>query len=216
MRILIVEDEAVLARNIAAFLDAEGFDATVALDGDAGLELALEGGWALVLLDINLPRRDGFSVCETLRAEGSEVPVLMLTARVGPRDVIRGLDCGADDYLAKPFHLEVLLARVRALLRREGETRCPLITVDTNTRTVARGGETIHLAPREFALLEYLARHRGVAQDRTTIISRVWGEDDAMIFSQTVDVHVSYIRRKLGHAIIVTVPGTGYLVPAEA
>jgi two-component system OmpR family response regulator len=216
--VLLIDDERTFARNVAAYLESEDYSVQVAHDGSSGLDLALERQWSLIILDLNLPGIDGLTVCERLRDAGVETPLLMLTARVGASAVVRGLDRGADDYLTKPFDLKVLSARIRALLRREGPTRQPVIRVgsvaiDTNTHVVTLDGMPVHLAPREYALLEYLARHRGVAQDRVTLLGLVWGEDEGMLFSQTVDVHVSYLRKKLGHDVIRTVPGTGYLVP---
>jgi DNA-binding response OmpR family regulator len=159
---------------------------------------------------------DGLEVCRQLRKAGRSMPVLMLTARVGHQNVVAGLDSGADDYLTKPFDLEELLARMRALLRRGGESRSPVITIgevdiDTNSHTVHRAGQVVSLAPREYALLEFLALNRGIAKSRLEIIELVWGEYDELMFSQTVDVHVAYLRRKLGREIIVTVPGKGYM-----
>ena len=145
-------------------------------------------------------------------------PVLILTASGAKRDVVQGLDTGADDYLTKPFDMEELVARVRSLLRRRGTVPGPVLaagdgTLDTNTHDVCRRTEPVHLAPREYALLEFLLRHTGVAQDRATLIEHVWGEHTATIALETVDVHVAYLRRKLGRDLITTVPGTGYLIP---
>jgi DNA-binding response OmpR family regulator len=174
----------------------------------------------LVLLDLSLPGLDGLEVCRRMREAGVEVPVLMLTARSDRSDIVTGLDSGADDYLAKPFGLDELVARMRALSRRTGATRSPSIelgdvVIDTNAHSVSRKGRQVHLAPREYALLEFLARNRGIVQDRSTIIDLVWGEPEALLFSQTVDVHVAYLRRKLGRDVIRTVPGAGYVVTDE-
>lgn len=218
MQVLLVEDHTSLARDIRSYLECEGWSVATTGSGTEGLRLALEQAFGVVLLDLSLPGLDGIEVCRGMRAAGVDTPVLMLTARSGKPDVVAGLACGADDYLTKPFALEELVARVRALVRRTGSTRSPVITVgdvtiDTNARAVTKGDRPVHLAPREYALLEHLARNRGVVQDRTALLEEVWGEPDGLLFSQTVDVHVAYLRRKLGRGVISTVPGAGYMVP---
>jgi len=217
MHILVVEDQQDFAQNIKRYLETESYSVDVAFDGETGLHQGLTEEYALVVLDINLPRMDGLEVCRQLRQAGRSMPILMLTARVGHQNVVAGLDSGADDYLTKPFDLEELLARMRALMRRGGESRSPVITIgevdiDTNTHTVRRAGQVVSLAPREYALLEFLSLNRGIAKTRLEIIELVWGEYDELMFSQTVDVHVAYLRRKLGRGIIVTVPGKGYMM----
>lgn len=219
MTILIVEDNLKLAANLRDLLQLEGHAVVVAHDGEEGLRRALAERFDCIVLDLNLPGMDGLAVCRALR-EGDEpaaVPILMLTARTAKRDVVVGLDTGADDYLAKPFDIDELLARVRTLLRRSVPERSPILRsgdvyLDANTHEVLKGGRPVKLAPREYALLEHLLRNRGVVQDRITLLEQVWGESDALLFSQTVDVHVSYLRRKLGRDIVTTVPGEGYLV----
>jgi two-component system OmpR family response regulator len=216
--ILIIEDNVKLAQNIASYLETEQFTANLAHTGDDGLTKAQTGEYAAIILDLNLPGKDGLEICRTLRATSHTVPILMLTARTGNQHIITGLDTGADDYLAKPFDLQVLLARLRALLRREAPHKSTLwelgdVTVNTSNHEVHKSGTLISLAPREYALLEYLLHNQGVAQDRTTILDEVWGEEPDLLFSQTVDVHVAYLRKKLGKDIIRTVPGTGYLIP---
>ncbi|MCX6083362.1 MAG: response regulator transcription factor [Caldiserica bacterium] len=217
MHILVVEDQQDFARNIKRYLETESYSVDLAFDGETGLHQGLTEEYALVVLDLNLPRMDGLEVCRQLRQAGRSMPILMLTARAGHQNVVAGLDSGADDYLTKPFDLEELLARMRALLRRGGESRSPVIAVgevdiDTNSHTVRRAGQVVSLAPREYALLEFLALNRGIAKTRLEIIELVWGEYDELMFSQTVDVHVAYLRRKLGKEIIVTVPGKGYMM----
>jgi len=217
MHILVVEDQQDFAQNIRRYLETESYSVDLAFDGETGLRQGLAEEYALVVLDLNLPRMDGLEVCRQLRQAGRTMPVLMLTARIGHKNAVAGLDSGADDYLTKPFDLEELLARMRALLRRGGESRSPVITIgevdiDTNSHTVRRAGQVVSLAPREYALLEFLALNRGIAKSRLEIIELVWGEYDELMFSQTVDVHVAYLRRKLGREIIVTVPGKGYMV----
>lgn len=219
MHILVIEDQRDFAQNIKRYLETESYSVDLAFDGEAGLHAGLTSDYALVVLDLNLPRMDGLEVCRRLRQEGRTMPVLMLTARIGHQNAVAGLDSGADDYLTKPFDLEELLARMRALLRRGGESRSPVIavgdiTIDTNTHEVHQAGKLVALAPREYALLEFLALNRGVAKARLEIIELVWGEYDELMFSQTVDVHVAYLRRKLGKEIIKTVPGKGYMVGA--
>jgi DNA-binding response OmpR family regulator len=219
MTILIVEDNHKLAANLRDLLELEGHAVVVALDGEDGLRRALAERFDCIILDLNLPKLDGLSLCRALR-EGDEplpTPVLMLTARSTTRDVVVGLDTGADDYLAKPFDIEELLARVRTLMRRTTPARSPRlqagdVVLDANSHEVCRAGRPVSLAPREFALLEHLLRNKGVVQDRVTILEQVWGESDDLLFSQTVDVHVAYLRRKLGRDLITTVPGQGYLI----
>jgi len=217
MHILVIEDQQDFAQNIRRYLETESYSVDLAFDGESGLHRGLTEEYALVVLDLNLPRMDGLEVCRQLRRSGRSMPILMLTARVGHDSTVAGLDSGADDYLTKPFDLEELLARMRALLRRGGESRSPIIvvgdvTVDTNTHEVRKDGKLVALAPREYALLEFLALNRGIAKSRLEIIELVWGEYDELMFSQTVDVHVAYVRRKLGREVIVTVPGKGYMM----
>jgi DNA-binding response OmpR family regulator len=217
MHILVIEDQQDFAQNIKRYLETESYSVDLAFDGEAGLREGLTEDYALVVLDLNLPRMDGLEVCRQLRKAGRSMPILMLTARIGHKNAVAGLDSGADDYLTKPFDLEELLARMRALLRRGGESRSPVITVgditiDTNTHEVHQGDRLVALAPREYALLEFLALNRGTAKTRLEIIELVWGEYDELMFSQTVDVHVAYLRRKLGKEVIRTVPGKGYMV----
>lgn len=216
MRILIIEDQQKLADNLRRTLEHEGYIATCEHDGRAGLDRALTEPFDLLVLDLNLPSLDGIQVCKQLRKAGQSLPILMLTARSGADHAVRGLDAGADDYLAKPFALDELLARVRALSRRQAETADAIdlgaIRIDVRAQRVERDGQVVHLSPREYGLLHYLASHRGEAQDRATLLERVWGGRDDLLFSQTVDVHVAYLRRKLGKEVIETVPGVGYLV----
>jgi DNA-binding response OmpR family regulator len=197
--ILLIEDHKRLAHDVKRYLELDGYQVEIAYDGLTGVERATQEPWSLVLLDLNLPGLDGLEVCRRMRAAGVEAPVLMLTARSGRAQVITGLDSGADDYLATRGP-EIVIGDVR---------------IDTNARSVTRKGEPVHLAPREYALLEFLARNRGTVQDRSTIIDLVWGEPDALLFSQTVDVHVAHLRRKLGMQVIGTVPGAGYMVRDE-
>ncbi len=221
MTILIVEDNEKLSANLSELLQLAGHAVAVAHDGEEGLRRALSERFECVILDLNLPKLDGIDVCRALRAgdEPSPVPILMLTARSTTRQVVLGLDCGADDYLVKPFDIDELLARVRTLMRRSSPERGPVLVageveLDANSHEVRKGGIPVSLAPREYALLEHLLRNKGVVQDRLTLLEQVWGESDDLMFSQTVDVHVSYLRKKLGSSLITTVPGKGYLIRA--
>ncbi len=220
MEILIIEDNRTLANNVRRYLELESYAASVCFDGAEGLQRVLDRTPDCVILDLDLPGMHGLEVCRRLRATGNISPVLMLTASGSKREIVQGLDAGADDYLVKPFDMEELVARVRTLLRRRGTVLQPVVrigdvTLDTNTHEVLKGAEPVHLAPKEYALLEFLARHAGVVQDRSTIIAHVWGEHSASMSLETVDVHVAYLRRKLGKQVIGTVVGKGYLVPSS-
>jgi DNA-binding response OmpR family regulator len=191
----------------------------VAADGDTGLQMAREGFYALVILDLMLPGRDGWSICEALRARRNTVPILMLTARDGVEDRVRGLESGADDYLSKPFDFNELLARVRALLRRDRIHKSRVIRIadleiDTSGLRVRRAGREVALTPHEFALLEALATHEGRTLTRELILERVWGNDDR--YSNTVNFHIASLRKKIdrGYAmkLIHTVHGVGYVL----
>lgn len=223
MRALIVEDEP----NIAAYLDRglteEGYAVDVAYDGDDALDWAAAAEYDVIVLDVLLPGRDGFSVCSELRARGLKTPILMLTARDAVDDRVTGLDSGADDYLVKPFAFKELLARLRALARRQGESKSTELcvadlTLDTLTRTAQRGDRRIELTAKEYSLLEYLMRNPGRVLSRTQIAEHVWNFD---FYSQSnvVDVYIRYLRRKIDdgfeHKLIKTIRGTGYLISAE-
>ena len=221
MTILIIEDNEKLAANLRELLQLEGHAVAVAHDGEEGLRRALSERFECVILDLNLPKLDGVAVCRELRAgdEPCHVPILMLTARSSKPEVVLGLNVGADDYLVKPFDIDELLARVRTLMRRSAPERSPVLVagdveLDANSHEVRRAGVLVSLAPREYALLEHLLRNKGVVQDRLTLLEQVWGEADDLMFSQTVDVHISYLRKKLGKSLITTVPGKGYLIRA--
>ncbi len=195
-------------------LQAEGFAVDVAGDGPTGLELARHGGYDAVILDIMLPGLSGYRVVSALRAEKNWVPVLMLSAKDGEYDQADGLDCGADDYLTKPFSYVVLVARLRALLRRGAPERPSVLTVgeltlDPARRRVTSGGEEIVLTAREYALLEYLMRRPGQVVSKTELLDHVW---DASIDTapNAVEVYVGYLRRKLGRDALETVRGAGY------
>ncbi|MEV8515643.1 response regulator transcription factor [Dactylosporangium sp. NPDC051484] len=214
MRLLVVEDEIRMANALQRGLQAEGFAVDVAGDGPNGLEMARHGGYDAVILDIMLPGLSGYRVVQTLRAEKNWVPVLMLSAKDGEYDQADGLDCGADDYLTKPFSYVVLVARLRALLRRGAPERPSVLTVgeltlDPARRRVASAGDEIVLTAREYALLEYLMRRPGQVVSKTELLDHVW---DASIDTapNAVEVYVGYLRRKLGRDLLETVRGAGY------
>lgn len=217
MKVLVVEDDVAIARVVRRGLEQAQFEVDVAGDGANGLELALRGSYALLILDLMLPKLDGWRVCEALRERRNRIPILMLTARAELDDRVRGLDIGADDYLPKPFEFPELLARVRALLRRDKMHRTNVIhiadlEIDTAQRRVTRGGTTIELSHREYELLEALAAHEGRVLSRETIQERIWMAEDS--YSNTVDVYIGLLRKKIdaGHDVklIQTVRGAGY------
>lgn len=219
MRLLIVEDERRLALSLAKGLRAEGFAVDVVHDGVEGLHRASEEPYDLVVLDIMLPGMNGYRICATLRAAGNDVPILMLTAKDGEYDEAEGLDTGADDYLTKPFSYVVLVARIRALLRRRpGAGPSPVLDlgtlrVETTARRVYREGTEVPLAAKEFAVLEQLAVRAGEVVSKSEILAHVWDfayEGDPNI----VEVYVSALRRKLGAELIRTVRGAGYRLEA--
>jgi DNA-binding response OmpR family regulator len=212
--ILIAEDESRIASFLQKGLRASGFATTVVADGDEAFHLAASGDFDLVLLDLGLPGRNGFAVLSELRRRGSTVPVIVLTARSGVDDTVAGLEGGADDYIAKPFRFEELLARVRLRLRadRVPEThvlRGGDVTLDLRTRIITADGAKHDLSSREFALAEFLIRHAGQVLSREQLLSRVWGYDYDP-GSNVVDVYIRYLRKKIGAERIETVRGAGY------
>jgi two-component system, OmpR family, response regulator len=218
MRVLVVEDEPRLARALQRGLTAEGYAVDVAADGLAGLEAARHEGYDAVVLDIMLPRLSGYRIVRALRAESNWVPVLMLSAKDGEYDQADGLDAGADDYLTKPFSFVVLLAKLRALLRRGAPERPAVLTagdlsLDPATRRVSRDGQEIALTTREFALLEYLMRHRDEVVTKTELLDHVW-DASADTDPNVVEVYVGYLRRKIDQPYnarsLQTVRGAGY------
>jgi heavy metal response regulator len=223
MRVLVVEDDRRVARFVEKGLREASYAVHVAATGDEGLRLALGGGHDVIVLDLMLPGRDGFSVLRSLRGEGVPTPVICLTARDGVDDRIRGLDLGADDYLAKPFSFAELMARIRALLRRGPALAANTIVVDDLVidlmgRRVKRDGRRIDLSAREFALLECLARGAGQVLTRTMLLERVWDmNQDPM--TNVVDVHINRLRRKVDHGftspLIHTLRGVGYVLREE-
>jgi two-component system OmpR family response regulator len=215
MRVLAVEDEPDLLNSLMKALREDGYAVDGAPDGEEGLYKAETNDYDAIVLDIMLPGIDGWEVLRRLR-NGKKTPVLMLTARDAVRDRVRGLDTGADDYLVKPFELEELLARLRALIRRStshAEPRIEIgdVTVHTAARTVSRHGQEIVLTAREYSLLEFLALHRGELVTRTMLYDHLFDENDDTL-SNLLDVHVSNIRKKLGHDFITTRRGHGYCI----
>ncbi|MEW2165219.1 response regulator transcription factor [Streptomyces sp. NPDC007084] len=220
MRLLIVEDEKRLALSLAAGLRAEGYAVDVVHDGLEGLHRAAGGGYDLVVLDIMLPGMNGYRVCAALRAGGHDVPILMLTAKDGEYDEAEGLDTGADDYLTKPFSYVVLVARVKALLRRRGPAGASPVhvlgplRVDTAARRVQRDGTEVALTAKEFSVLEHLVLRPGEVVSKADILEHVWDfayDGDPNI----VEVYISALRRKLGADLIRTVRGAGYRLEAR-
>src|SRR4029450_9537303 len=218
MRLLVVEDEARMAGALQRGLAAEGFAVDVAGDGRKGLELARHGEYDAMILDVMLPGLSGYELVRTLRAEKNWLPVLMLSAKDGEYDQADGLDVGADDYLTKPFSYVVLLARLRALLRRGAPERPTVLTVgaltlDPATRQLRRDGTEIVLTTREYALLEYLMRNPGRVVSKVELLDHVWdaGADSA---PNVVEVYIGYLRRKVGREVVETVRGAGYRIKA--
>jgi DNA-binding response OmpR family regulator len=222
MRILIVEDNLSIAQALQTMLESQKFAANVVTDGAAGLDHLLRQSYDAAIVDVGLPGMDGFSVARSARAEGIQTPILMLTARDAVEDRVAGLDCGADDYLVKPFVEEELIARVRALLRRADRPVVSVITVgkltiDLGGRSVTYAGAGVDLGATEFRLLELLGRNAGIALSRVQILERIW-DYDFEGSSNIVDVYVSQLRRKLrkqgADGIIETVWGVGYRLTA--
>lgn len=215
MRILVTEDEPRLLANLAKALREEGYAVDTASTGDDGLYKAQNYNYDALVLDVMLPGMDGWQVLERLR-KTKPTPVLMLTARDAPKDRVRGLDTGADDYLVKPFDLTELLARLRALIRRTaGQSRPQIdlgdIQIDTRARAVTHAGQPVVLTAREYAILEYLALHKGEVISRTELYEHLFDETDDTL-SNLLDVHVFSIRKKLRHDLVATRRGQGYCI----
>ena len=223
-KILVVEDEEVIRMALEDRLQSEGYIVDFAVDGEEGVQKAIHGGYDLVILDLMLPKKNGFDVCRDIRMAGIELPILMLTARGQIVDKVVGLKLGADDYLTKPFDAMELVARMEALLRRSGAGAAPgvhqfgLVRVDLRGTTVWRDGQVVPLSAREFQLLRYFVEHRGTTLSRELLLKEVW-DYNTRAYTRTVDVHVAGLRQKLegdpkNPSLIVTVPGLGYkLVP---
>ena len=215
MRILIIEDEERLARNIASVLrEAASFAVDIAVDGEDGLHLARTNPYDLIILDLMLPKIAGLQVLGTLRSEGNRVPVLILTARDGTGDVVRGLDLGSDDYLTKPFDMAELLARCRALIRRSYDRPDPTIRaggleIDPPRRVVRQAGKDHALPAMEYRLLEFLAMRAGEVVSKEDILEHLY-DFDAERFSNVIEVYVSSLRKRFGSELIQTLRGQGY------
>jgi DNA-binding response OmpR family regulator len=223
VRMLLVEDHKPLVRALKQGLEEEGFAVDVAYDGEEAAYKAKATDYDVIILDLMLPKEDGLSLLQRWRRAGLKTHVLVLTARDRIEDKVRGLDLGADDYLTKPFQLEELLARLRALVRRGHQVKDPVLRVhdlelDTATRTVRRAGKAIPLTPREFALLEFLAFHRGQVVSRTMIWDHLYDEQDETT-SNVVDVYIRYLRNKIDKGfdppLILTRWGEGYLLRGD-
>ena len=221
MRLLVVEDEHRVAQAVKEGLEQESYAVDVEYDGEAGLNAALADEYDLVILDIMLPSMNGLEVCRRLRDAGNHSPVLMLTAKDQDSDVVSGLDKGADDYLVKPFSFEVLLARVRALLRRPHDTLDSILQIEDlslnlTTKRVKRSGKELKLTAKEFAILEYMMRNPGKILSKHNIMTHVW-DFDADILPNNVEVFMTYLRAKVdkpfkGPNLLQTVRGFGYTI----
>ena len=218
MRILLVEDDVAIARSLKEGLEDEAYAVDVAHDGDGGYRTATADDYDVIILDVMLPEMNGYEVCRALRKDGNQTPILMLTARDAERDIVEGLDMGADDYLAKPFSFEVLLARIRALLRRPNEKleevlRVGDLTLDPSSKKVMRASQEINLTAKEYGVLEYLMRNASKVLSKEQIISHVW-DFDADVLPSNVELFIMFLRRKIDKPfdskLIHTVPGFGY------
>lgn len=227
-RVLVVDDDPAIRTSLSRALALEGYAVETARDGNEALSMMLSFEPGVLVLDLMMPNVDGLSVCRVLRSEGSKVPILMLTARTETSDRVAGLDAGADDYLCKPFALEELLARVRALVRRsrspEGEPNTEVLEladlrIDCGSRSVHRAGREIDMSKTEFDLLELLVRNRGIVLEHSTIYDRIWGYDFGPD-SKNLAVYIGYIRRKIdtegAEPLIHTVRGVGYMARAAS
>ncbi len=224
MRVLVVEDDDVIAGFVGKGLEEEGHAVDRAADGDEALDWCAVADYDTIILDIMLPRRDGVDVCRTLRARGNRTPILMLTAKDAVDDRVRGLDSGADDYLVKPFAFAELLARLRALSRREPQLLGTILEVgdlrlDTVSREVTRSGNSISLTNKEYLLLEYLMRHPNQVLTRAMIGEHIWNYDFDNV-TNVIDVHIRYLRRKIDDPyetkLIQTVRGAGYRISEKS
>lgn len=223
MRLLVIEDQINLLKTISRRLQEVGYAVDIAQDGEEGLNYILDIQYDLIILDIMIPKIDGLSLLKLIRERGIHTPVLFLTAKDTIEDRVKGLDAGADDYLVKPFSFDELLARIRALLRRQNNNRETVIkimdlVIDLNTRTVMRSGKLIELTSKEYAVLEYLAKNKGRVLTRSQIAEHIWNYDFEGS-SNIVDVYIRYLRRKIDdefdNKLIQTVRGTGYIIRGE-
>ena len=218
MRILLIEDDIAISRLLKEGLEDESYAVDVAHDGSEGYRTAVADEYDVIILDIMLPGMNGYEVCRALRNDGNKTPILMLTARDAERDIVEGLDTGADDYLAKPFSFDVLLARIRALLRRPNEKLEEILQVgdlklDPSLKKVTRASQEINLTDKEYGVLEYLMRNKGKVLSKEQIISHVW-DFDADVLPNNVELFIMFLRRKIDKPfkskLIHTVSGFGY------
>jgi DNA-binding response OmpR family regulator len=225
MKILVVDDEPVLLEQLREILTSQKYDVDTADDGESALDKLFDNLYDLIILDIMLPKVDGLSVLREIRKAKVKTPILMLTAKGSVEDKIKGLDYGADDYLAKPFAMAELMARIRSLLRRASDHRDPLLTIsdvslNTKTRQISKRGITVELTPKEFSILEFLLYNKNRAVSRFTLAEHVWGDEfDPFTMSNFIDVHVKNLRRKIGDTdkkkIIRTIRGIGFIIEDE-
>ena len=218
MRVLLIEDDVTIARLLKEGLEDEAYAVDIAHDGSEGYRTAAADDYDVIILDIMLPEMNGYEVCRALRDDGNKTPILMLTARDTERDIVEGLDTGADDYLAKPFSFDVLLARIRALLRRPNEKLEEILQVgdlklDPSSKKVTRASQEINLTAKEYGVLEYLMRNKGKVLSKEQIISHVW-DFDADVLPNNVELFIMFLRRKIDKPfkskLIHTVSGFGY------
>jgi DNA-binding response OmpR family regulator len=231
MNLLLIEDNPKLSKNIATVLKSQQYLIDTALTGKDGLYKALANNYDLIILDLALPDMDGTDVCKEIREKGKKTPILMLTARIDLESKVTGLDLGADDYLTKPFLMEELLARIRALLRRSGDTKHNLVQInefeiDLTLKEVRINPQRskdkknlkpityyLKLSPYEFHILEYLILNRGQPKNASEIYESVWGSDNFdILFSDTLKVHIAGLRKKMGKDLIRTIQGVGYII----
>lgn len=225
MKILVVDDEPDLLEQLKETLTNQKYDVDTADDGESALDRLFDNLYDLIILDIMLPKIDGLSILREIRKTKLKTPVLMLTSKGTVEDKIQGLDYGADDYLAKPFAMAELMARIRSLLRRTSDHRDPLLTIsdvslNTKTRQVNKKGKAVELTPKEFSVLEYLLYNKNRAVSRFTLAEHVWGDEfDPFTMSNFIDVHVKNLRRKIGDTdkkkIIRTIRGIGFIIEDE-
>jgi DNA-binding response OmpR family regulator len=225
MKILVVDDEPVLLEQLRKTLTIQKYDVDMADDGESALDKLFDNLYDLIILDIMLPKVDGLAVLREIRKAKVKTPILMLTAKGSVEDKIKGLDYGADDYLAKPFAMAELNARIRSLLRRASDHRDPLLTIsdvslNTKTRQISKRGIKVELTPKEFSILEFLLYNKNRAVSRFTLAEHVWGDEfDPFTMSNFIDVHVKNLRRKIGDTdkkkIIRTIRGIGFIIEDE-
>ncbi len=225
MRILVVDDEEKLAAFIEKGLKAEGYAVDTAFDGETGLKYAFMNEYDLIILDVNLPKISGYEMCKSIREENSRVPILFLTGMGGVEEKVKGLNLGGDDYLTKPFHFDELLARVRAVIRREQEAKKSSqikigdLMIDVEKHNVIRSGRHIDLSPQEFSLLQYLAVRKNQVVSRTRILEHVW-QKSFDPGTNVVDVHINHLRSKIDKGfdspMIHTIRGMGYMIKEAA